>query len=417
MIPETSAPPPACAPRAGRPVAAPPPRAKNPGSRRAFGSIERRAGLPGFYVWFRVAGRRFHRYAGATRALASAKLASVHALVDHGHDAATILHECFGDLAGARITLRQAGPLFLEWGATRWKPSVRDRNAFRLRVLCAAPFAGAYLPAVRAEEVARWAQGRVGAGAAPSTANRDLSLLSRLYKWAKTQGYVEANPVAGVERFSEKGRGREVYLTPDEARALLGAASPVLRPMLLAALHLGCRLGELRSLRWRDVDLDRGEVAIRREVEKTSRGRVLAVTDALRAALEEAKASRKIMDLAGDDPVFVSTRGRAWSRNGPWTALRAALDRCGTIPAEKRAAFSFHGARHTFVSLMAGAGVDLPTILLSAGHTTLAASARYRHFWPEAQRAAARKLGALMAGGGADGSAAPASSEAQTEAG
>jgi integrase len=91
--------------------------------------------------------------------------------------------------------------------------------------------------------------------------------------------------VKRVERFSERGRARETYLTAEESRALVANCSPGTRDIVLTAIHTGMRRGELLALRWRRVDLARKEIMVEAASEKTGRGRVIPMTETLHARL------------------------------------------------------------------------------------------------------------------------------------
>ncbi|MCB9829059.1 MAG: tyrosine-type recombinase/integrase [Planctomycetes bacterium] len=163
----------------------------------------------------------------------------------------------------------------------------------RLGILNAAPWARKPLGAVTPRDLLAWTAKREAAKVSGSTINRDLALGSALYKRAERAGHVTGdNPFRKVPRYSEKGRARETYLTAAEARGLIDACSPVLRPIVLAALHTGMRRGELLSLRWRSVDLNRGELVVEPEAEKTGRGRVVSLSRDLLTLLKALRASR-----------------------------------------------------------------------------------------------------------------------------
>ena len=108
---------------------------------------------------------------------------------------------------------------------------------------------------VRREDIQRFADQlhakgiRSGRPCSAATVNRYLASLSALFRWAERLGLVDGNPVKGVERFSEQGRARELYLAAPEARALVRVASEALRPVLAFALGTGCRRGEILTLR------------------------------------------------------------------------------------------------------------------------------------------------------------------------
>ena len=64
------------------------------------------------------------------------------------------------------------------------------------------------------------------------------------------------NPVAFVSKEREHNE-RDRVLSPEEFARVVEAAEAWLKPMLLVAYHTGMRQGEIRSLRWDQVDLQR----------------------------------------------------------------------------------------------------------------------------------------------------------------
>ena len=97
----------------------------------------------------------------------------------------------------------------------------------------------------------------------PGAANRTLALLSKMFNLAEKWGLRPdgSNPCRHVEKYRE--RKLERFLSNEEL-AQLGAAlreverSQVELPSVIAALRLllltGCRLSEILTLRWQDVD-------------------------------------------------------------------------------------------------------------------------------------------------------------------
>lgn len=57
----------------------------------------------------------------------------------------------------------------------------------------------------------------------------------------------------------------------------------------MAAIETGCRLGELLSLQWGDVNLDRREIRIRAEKTKDRDDRDISISGRLSAVLEMAR--------------------------------------------------------------------------------------------------------------------------------
>ena len=74
--------------------------------------------------------------------------------------------------------------------------------------------------------------------------------------------------------------------TLEAAQTSLDSANPHLRGVITAMLDTACRPGEILSLQWRDVSLDRRELTIRAEKEKTRRERIIPISTRLMALLE-----------------------------------------------------------------------------------------------------------------------------------
>jgi len=95
------------------------------------------------------------------------------------------------------------------------------------------------------------------------TANRHLSVLSRLFKCAIQWGVVERNPCVGVKKFQENNAYQR-FLSPSEIRRLYKAMDNMngRSVMTIAALKLllltGARRSEALTARWENVDLERG---------------------------------------------------------------------------------------------------------------------------------------------------------------
>ena len=108
----------------------------------------------------------------------------------------------------------------------------------------------------------------------PRAANRALSVLSKMFSLAAAWGLVPdgTNPCRGVRKYKEKKRER--FLTRDEYRRLgmalvqaeaeaeagiEGAVSPYAIAALRLLMLTGCRLNEILTLRWDDIDRTAGE--------------------------------------------------------------------------------------------------------------------------------------------------------------
>jgi integrase len=211
-----------------------------------------------------------------------------------------------------------------------------------------------------------------------ASVNHHLKLFKAVYNRATRLGnFTGHNPVAAV-RLSRENNARNRCLTAEEEARLLEALPTSLRPFVLMALHTGMRRGELRALRWEDVDLANGALRVRRD--KAGDGRWVALN---RVALEALRTVKREQRVSGAY-VFCSPEGRFLHNfERYWRpALRAAV-----IPD-----FRFHDCRHTFASRLAMAGTDLYTVQRAGGWKSQAMVQRYAHLSPDHIRAAVERL-------------------------
>ena len=130
-----------------------------------------------------------------------------------------------------------------------------------------------------------------------ASVNRELSLLRRMMNVAQREGWILRSPFsAGDSLISLADENkRERILTREEELRLLAACETGqrahLKAILICALDTGMRQGEIFSLRWRDVDFEKGLLTIQAFHTKTMKERQVAITTRLALELERLKAS------------------------------------------------------------------------------------------------------------------------------
>ena len=96
--------------------------------------------------------------------------------------------------------------------------------------------------------------------AKPGTVNRELACLRHMFTKAIEWGKAKENPVTKVKFDKETPRLR--FLTTEEAEELVKASASHLKPILIVALNTGMRKGEILSLKWENVNFQRGIIFI-----------------------------------------------------------------------------------------------------------------------------------------------------------
>jgi integrase len=104
-------------------------------------------------------------------------------------------------------------------------------------------------------------------------ARKVLVSLKSLLRDAMRRGNVAQNVSLAVKITSSERDKKRLKVgvdipTPDEMRAIIHATTGRIRPLLITAIFSGLRSSELRGLLWEDVDLERGELHVRRRADR-----------------------------------------------------------------------------------------------------------------------------------------------------
>ena len=140
------------------------------------------------------------------------------------------------------------------------------------------------------------------------------------------------------------------------------------------ALTTGARRGELLRLRWKDVDVDRGEA----ELEETKNGdrRILVLLPQVIAEL--ARFAPK--DAAKSEALVFRSRLRP---SQPYSTAKAFNEAVALAGINN---FRFHDCRHCTASYMAQHGASLLEIADTLGHRQLRMVQRYAHLNTDSRR-------------------------------
>lgn len=229
----------------------------------------------------------------------------------------------------------------------------------------------------------------VGPNAAPATKTRSvITPLTYVLNFGAKRGWCD------VPKFDRPraDKGRTEFLTPTEAQALIEAAAPHLKPLLIFLFGTGARLYEALSLEWKHVRLHEGLVILTDT--KNGKTRIAKLSQASVAALSALRHR--------DGHVFRKEDGEAYADTGKQhggqikTAFRGACRRAGLVTVEKEEPwtdsrgiarvrkeygypYSPHTCRHTWATWFYAVTRD-PMLLRSEGDwSSIALVERYAH--------------------------------------
>jgi integrase len=193
-------------------------------------------------------------------------------------------------------------------------------------------------------------------------------------------------------------RGRRDRIAPPaEAKALLDALSPEDRPVWATALFAGLRRGEIKGLRWSEVEFEHGLIRVEQAwddkegpIEPKSRAgrRRVPLAKPLRSQL----AAHRLISQGGEaELVFGRGSDTAIDTTALVARARTAWRRCGLRP------IGLHECRHTYAALMIAAGVNAKALSAYMGHSSITVTLdRYGHLMPGHEEAAAAMLAAYL---------------------
>jgi integrase len=165
-------------------------------------------------------------------------------------------------------------------------------------------------------------------------------------------------------------------LTHKEAEKLfasLSVRSTQLHDIALLSLHTGMRAGEIFSLTWGQVDIDRGLITI--VDPKATKTRTAFMTAPVKAMLNKLYGSGKNKN----DLVFKDRNGKR-IKEVSQSFDRAVKDlKLNEGITDWRQKLVFHSLRHSYASWLVESGTDLYTVSKLIGHSTLKMTERYSH--------------------------------------
>jgi integrase len=214
---------------------------------------------------------------------------------------------------------------------------------------------------ITTERIKRYMAGRHHQGAANASINRELAALKRMFKLAVQSGRVRYAPHIPL---LEENNARQGFVDDGVYMALREYLPPYLKDPIAFLYLSGWRVGEMKALEWRDVDMVGRIIRLRPSVSKTKEGRLLPLSGEMLEIVERANASRRldcryVFHLEGQP---VGDFKRAWA-----TACR----RSG------KGKVLVHDLRRTAIRNMVRAGIPDRVAMSLSGHKTRSVFDRY----------------------------------------
>ncbi len=225
-----------------------------------------------------------------------------------------------------------------------------------------------------------------------TTANKKLKILRVILGDARKAGLTAKSPAADCPTYEKKESARRGFTLEEITRLLDCTKGTGWHGMILLGFFTGQRLNDLTSLRWNQIDLERGEIAFHQQ--KTGKR--------LRLPLHKA-ALDWLMGQAGDDPdglVFPDIHGRNASGlfHGVMVSAGLAQPRGHAKTKNGRGAkrelsdLSFHSLRHSAATMLRATGATDVLARAVLGHESAEVARQYTHLQADDLRGAVNSL-------------------------
>ena len=212
------------------------------------------------------------------------------------------------------------------------------------------------------------------AGKTPRTLQYVFATIRQAWNMARRDGLVMGDSPTKQVKVPKVDNRRVRFLSHDEAETLLKALKtkdPLTHDLALLSLHTGLRMGEMASMKWSHIDLDRGIIRVMDP--KGGEGRAAFMTEKVKAMFEAMKRR------GPDEYIFAKGNGERL-KDTPREFSEAVSDLgLNSGITDHRQRVCFHTCRHSFASWHVTAGTDLYTVKELMGHSVIAMTERYAH--------------------------------------
>jgi integrase len=179
-----------------------------------------------------------------------------------------------------------------------------------------------------------------------------------------------ANPFSSLPVVDVPQRSPQAFTSQQASLLVSSIREEWMRDLVTLALMTGMRRGELRNLRWSDIDFGRGHIRIESRADfktKSGRRRVIPINSTAQQVLRRMAASRQgelvFNDSGNPIPDYIVS-----------IKLKRSLRKAG-LPN----GLHFHSLRHSHTTWLVNAGVSLYEVQKLLGHCSIVTTQIYAH--------------------------------------
>lgn len=229
-------------------------------------------------------------------------------------------------------------------------------------------------------------KGKNGEGYSEKTIKHHYALVSEILNTAIKWGYIYNNPNKNVTPIKVHKKEIQCY-SPEDVQKLIEVLQyePIkYQAVIILALDSGCRRGELTGITWNDIDFEKGIININKATQYVSgygsfekgtktetSNRTFNIAPTTIQILKKYKLGQDKQKLflgskwENSNRVFTTETGGDMYPNTPYKILKHIIKKYELKD------ITFHGLRHTSISLQISKGIQAQIISKRAGHSNV----------------------------------------------
>ena len=230
-------------------------------------------------------------------------------------------------------------------------------------------------------------------GAANKTINEEVGLLLRILR---DQGDILRVKMkrAGTLKWRVRNNIGKALSLEQQSRLIDAAEASFSTPFRLAvvmALNTGCRDSEMKSLQWRQLNMEKLILTVGKSKTDAGEGRTIPINGSLLESIERHREwyLKRFAMIQPKDYVFPFGRDRHYDKTRPVTTFKTAWR---NLKERSGIEVRWHDLRHTVGTNLAESGATDETIMAIMGHVSRRMLTHYSHIRTEMKRQAMESI-------------------------
>jgi integrase len=261
-----------------------------------------------------------------------------------------------------------------------WKESTRENYLNNLNNHILPAFGSMPVNEIKRKDLKLFFDKLLSKGVASNTVALIRAPISGVLSHALDSELIEHNPIVGLKMIQRKSALEVEPLSKEEVALLLKSAQQynggTYSPSILCALRTGMRIGEIKALKWKDLDFENRLIEVKRSCRqgrvtkpKNGKSRRVDMTPHLTETLKALQTAQKKNSLQKGIPfsewVFANNRGGTLLYKTFRKALLACLKKAGLRKVR------IHDLRHTYATIRLLSGHNVGDVSYQLGHSSI----------------------------------------------